>query len=215
MKRHVLAGALAALALAGCPLPQPLPDYPKGTVTPPRIVMDAIMVDGGKAAAQPIVFVPAGCGTPGTPGSKPTYTLAAGLVDANTLEQVEARWFLDYLGGHSVRGKPQQDDLVAPSQTTNDFTRSAPPYVFVPYDHPAPAELGTFTPDQNGSFSDPRIVHVVELVVSNGFDPSGTPAGAAADPPFRGPSPGFETQVYRWTFVNVDPRIVGNPSCPP
>jgi hypothetical protein len=31
----------AAAALAGCPLPQPLPDYPPGTITPPRIPLSS------------------------------------------------------------------------------------------------------------------------------------------------------------------------------
>ena len=35
------AAAVAAVLLAGCPLPQPLPDYPEGEpITPPRIVVD-------------------------------------------------------------------------------------------------------------------------------------------------------------------------------
>jgi hypothetical protein len=199
MKRHVLAGALAALALAGCPLPQPLPDSPKGTITPPRIVMDAIMVDGGKADAQPIVFVPAGCGT------APSYTLSATLIDANTLEQVEARWFIDYVATDSLRWYWHYNELVAPAQTSTDLSRAVTPFTFKPYDQPPLAGLGS------AGNNAPGVVHVVELVVSNGFDPS----GAAADPPFRGPAIGFETQVYRWTFVNVVPGSSGNPVCPP
>jgi hypothetical protein len=211
MKRTVLAGALAALALAGCPLPQPLPDYPKGTITPPRIVMDAIKVDGEAADAHPMVLVPAGCPA----GHTPSYSLSATLVDANTLEQVEARWFVDYVPGYpadTVRPLPRPPSpyLVPPSSTATDLSRTVPSFIFAPYDFQPLGALG-------GSLSNVSagVVHVVELVVSNGFDPAGNPPGAAADPPFRGPAPGFETQVYRWTFVNVDPGIAGNPSCPP
>ena len=53
-------GRRGAALLAGCPLPQPLPDYPEGQpITPPRIVVD----DTFRTVAYPesVVRVPAGC----------------------------------------------------------------------------------------------------------------------------------------------------------
>ncbi len=46
-RTRTIAAALAALGLAGCPIPQPLPDYPAGTITPPRILVDELLGDGG------------------------------------------------------------------------------------------------------------------------------------------------------------------------
>ncbi len=57
MRRAELLLAALALGLAGCPIPQPLPDYPPGTVTPPRIVVDDLLGDGA------VTLVPAGCTT--------------------------------------------------------------------------------------------------------------------------------------------------------
>jgi hypothetical protein len=71
----------------------------------------------------------------------------------------------------------------------------------------------------------PGIIHVVELVVSNGFaaspsdaqQPNRTP-GTTADGTTQ-----FEIQTYRWAFVNVpedasascQPGAIGCPRCPP
>lgn len=181
------AGALAlAAAVAGCPLPQSLPNYPRGgTVTPPRILADAITVNGAPAAALPVVEVPADC-----TGAEPSYQLAAQLLDINTLEQVEVRWFVDYQptqGGSSW----VKQETVAPSPDETVLTRDPSPFTFLPYQHP-PAGAGA--------------VHVVELVVSNNFH---APADEAPLPN-RSPASGFETQVYRWTFLLVP----GDEGCP-
>ncbi len=195
MNRPLLAGAALVLLLAGCPLPQPLSSYPAGTVTPPRILMDPLL------QPESFIRVPSGC-----PGSGPAYDLSARLIDADTSETVSARWFVDYDREDNVRCYlvAPQDDILGPGDDAENPTqRAVAPYHFVPYQHP---------PVVGGSAADaPGVVHVVEVVVSNRFD-------AAADRidlcrehttvyPFRTPaSEGdvlFETQTYRWVFVNV------------
>jgi hypothetical protein len=47
-------------------------------------------------------------------------------------------------------------------------------------------------------FDEAGTVRVVDLVVSNGFDPR-----LELPLPMRTPLPGFETQVHRWVFVLV------------
>lgn len=190
--------ALAVLTLlAGCPLPQPLASYPSGTVTPPRILMDTI------AFRDTVIEVPAGC------GSSPSYSLAATLVDNDTTESVTARWFVDYDRHNSARCAPTvpQSVILAPTEGATDPTRRAvSPYFFVPYDHLPPVGPVT-SPDGAGA------LHVVELVVSNDFDTSvDDVALCGADTtiyPFRTPASlggvEFETQVYRWVFLNVAP----------
>jgi hypothetical protein len=47
-----------------------------------------------------------------------------------------------------------------------------------------------------------RTVHVVELTISNGF----LPVGATVPPgslPNRTAAPGYEVQVFRWTFLQT------------
>jgi hypothetical protein len=190
VNRIRLAGALTALLLAGCPLPQPLPDYPPGSVTPPRIVMDEILVDGVKAQSSAIVRVPADC-----TGAKPSYALSARLVDTNTLEQVVARWFVDYLATDTVRRRPRQWGSVPSADSQTDLFRTVTAFEFVPYDVEDPVG--------NLPKPSPGIVHVVELVVTNNFDPAGVDPGEDAEPPYRGTLAGFETQTYRWVFVNA------------
>jgi hypothetical protein len=192
------AGALAAvaLALAGCPLPQPLPDYPEGQpITPPRIVVN----DGTRQIARPetVVRVPAGCAV------APVYDLAAALRDANTIETVVARWFVNYEPTSQAAARPLHQDPIPPppSGAADPTLRETPVFTFRPYDHP-PAS-GTGGGDQRA----PGAVHVLELVVSNGFDKA---ADTVDEPmpalPWRTPltSPQrFEIQVHRWTFVAV------------
>src|SRR5829696_5354960 len=103
--RRLSRGALLLVVLAGCPLPQPLPDYPEGQpITPPRIVVD----DNFHRVAQSetIVRVPS-C----TPAA--TYTLRSMLRDASTLDVV-ARWFVNYRPGDppSPSVRPEQQDAI-------------------------------------------------------------------------------------------------------
>lgn len=168
---------LAAPIGAGCPIPQAVPEYPKGAAVPaPRIVAELVVPQGA------LIRVPVGCTVP------PTIDLSATLRDEDIEEPVEARWFVDYdVLAPDLEGLPVPIPPVPqPNPNAPITTREIPAFVFSPYAFGG--GLGA--------------VHVVELVVSNGFPP------AAAEPydpfPYRTPLPGFETQVYRWLFILVD-----------
>ncbi len=186
----------AALLLSGCPLPQPLPEYSKGTVTPPRIVMDGI------ALQDTVVEVPAGC-----TGAKPSSTLAAQLIDNNTTEAVTARWFVDYDPQNTSRCLPVLQSVITAPATGDLTLRQVPEFLFVPYDHA--------TMFGNPDPTAPGVLHVVELVVSNNFDPAADDPGlcmqgSAVARPYRTPASQaggvqFETQTYRWVFFSVAP----------
>jgi hypothetical protein len=212
-----------AVGLAGCPLPQPLPEYSAGTVTPPRILVDEIAratlkVDGGLSDGVPgsgnpgdgnaIVFVPANC-----PSTAPVYYLWARVVDTNNTESIEARWFVNYDPASSREQTWLRQYTIGANADTNNLVREIPPrvggvrqfFTFVPYDFgpapgapqvaavPKPSPLpGTWYPQEG-------ILRVLELVVSNGFDPS--PVTGVL--PNRAARKGFETQVYRWVFLTV------------
>ncbi len=181
--------ALLALAsaLVGCPLPQALPDYPAGTVTPPRIVGGTATRDG-----ESIIAVPAGCAT------APSYALGAHIYYQNPVA-VEARWFVDYRSDVADRNMYRSVSSVAPASGAQVLDQDAPVFTFRPYGYPPPQELG--------GGADPSaagVVHVVELAVSNGFDsdvslaqPNRTPALVP------GSTSRFELQTYRWIFVSV------------
>ncbi len=200
MKRRGVALVALAAAFAGCPIPQPLPDYPAGTVTPPRIVVDRIAWPGTT------VLVPAGCAT------APTYDLNAQLIDVNTLELVVARWFVNYDPTNSSRYPPVQEQDILGSNANPPVTeRTVPTYTFHPYDFPAIPYTGITSGNTAGA------VEIVELVVSNGFDPTAV-TNPPAKLPYRTPLPGFETQLYRWMFFTVTPPAgctAGTPGCCP
>jgi hypothetical protein len=162
------AASAAALALAACPLPQPLAEVAR--VNGGTVAPPRILLDSVQPP-DPRVLVGTAC----PPGS--SFTLSATVDDANTTEAVEARWFVDY-DAHSNSGVQAGSD-VQPLEP-NDTIRPVSPYVYL-----LPAYDGT-TP-----------LHIVELVVSNGFLPTGDPA---APLPNRSPADGFETQVYRWVL---------------
>jgi hypothetical protein len=196
VNRALAAGVALLLLLAGCPLPQPLPSYPAGTVTPPRILMDAL------SEPQSVIQVPSGC------SNAPSRDLQAELVDANTSETVTVRWFVDYdreSNARCVTAVPEEVLTGPGDQASNPTHRQVSPYHFVPYDHDA--VLGG--PDKTA----PGVVHVVELVVSNRFDSNDDQVALCTKDvpedvfPFRMPatqgSVHFETQTYRWVFVNV------------
>jgi hypothetical protein len=98
--------------------------------------------------------------------------------------------------------------ITGPGDGASDPTRrSVPAYHFAPYDHDP--VLGGPDPTAAG------VVHVVEMVVSNSFDAAAdqvalcTSGSAAGTLPYRMPASSggvhFETQTYRWVFVNVAP----------
>jgi hypothetical protein len=196
-------GAIAAaLLLAGCPIPQPLPDYPPGAITPPRILTDEIA--SNESAVQ---FVPAGCTT------EPVYPLAARILDTIASETIVARWFVNYDARFLANYTAWQTSEVPPDPDPSVLTRQLPPFPFQPYQHPPPPG----SPSSPGPlYPEPGVMRVVELVVSNGFDPN---AVTTAYPrPNRTPLPGFETQVYRWVFLSVVPDAgctAGAPGCCP
>lgn len=227
MRRRTWVLAPIAAALVGCPLPQPLPEYSPGAVTPPRIVVDDSVTQ--MSSAGTVVPVPAGC-----TGTAPTFVLGSQLAgsttpavtgaqirDSNTVETIEARWFVNYDPTNSIRAGSVLQDTIAPVVPTppDPTLRTIQTYTFHPY--------------QVGSATDPTVqgnavgaLHVVELVVSNGFRIDGADPTATWKPgdplPFRAPAPGFEVQVFRWIFVNVtpstapcDPRNLLCAVCPP
>lgn len=197
MKQTALLSALV-LGLGACPLPQPLPDYSVGqTVTPPRIVVD----DTVHKVSRPetIIEVPAGC-----TGAKPTYDLQVYLRDANTTESIVGRWFVNYTG---VALSPsvviqQTDEIQAPpTNATEPDLRQSNVFVFSPYDRSPYGSTG------GGDSRSVGALHVVEYVVSNGFDTNN--GNTDSDRPNRRPAeatkstPAFEVQVYRWVFLTV------------
>jgi hypothetical protein len=147
-------------------------------------------------------FVPAGCATP------PEYSLTANLYDANNIETVEARWFVNYDASQRTYYIPAQSDPIPPDPDPLVLTRVVPPnaetgdpqpFLFRPYDHP-PAN--GMPPAVGPPYVEAGVVRVVELVVSNGFDPTAL-EWPESSLPRRAVLPGFETQVYRWVFVTV------------
>ncbi len=186
--RIPVAALAAAVVLAGCPLPQPLPDYPAGTITPPRILAASTT-----SGVESIVPVPAGC-----TGTAPTYDLDARIFYQDSVT-VEARWFVDYRADvppryaihNPIREVPADPDTLV-------LERQVPRFTFQPYGFPVPPELGSLA-----GAKDPGVVHVVELVVSNGFDPSPTAPQPNRSPAVTDGAARFEIQTYRWVFVNV------------
>ncbi len=155
---------LAALPwLAGCPIPQPLAEVSKtaGTVTPPRILVEAASAAGVVGTADGVVPYDTAC-----PGG-PQFTIGATVIDDNTEEVATARWFVDYdPAGGSAASPVLTEDLSPPSvQPLN--RRPVAPYVF----KPVPFGAGP---------------HLVELVVSNGFGPiSASPPYRAPAPNYE------------------------------
>ncbi len=190
LPRRGLLALLLGGALGGCPLPQTLPEYPSsGTITPPRIQSDTVTPN------PTVIAIRADC--PASP--TPTFTLSAKLIDENTFEKVEARWFVDYHPDRAtVTPIPPGQIIVGPAdgvtieRKLNDF--SFKPYTFDP--------LGI-----EQAYRDGGGIHVVELVVSNNFALESPPPDPPHQRPWRTPlttaTQRFETQVYRWIFHYV------------
>jgi hypothetical protein len=164
--------AAVGLALAACPLPQPVPDVARtvdgGVVTIPIILPESAV------PADTTVYVKKDC------AGGAQFTLGATVEDPDTIETVEARWFVDYLPNNP--GYRGNSFPVSATGDPNDPLRPIPPLA-LPFDA---ADTATF--------------HVVDVVVSNNFlslNDTTAPFQRAAPPP-------FETQVYRWVFQYVD-----------
>ena len=163
---------LALMGLVACPIPQEVPVFvvADAGISPPRIVTELAK------PSQTIIYVKDNC----PPGS--TFNLSAVIrhegKPAGLDEQIEARWLVDY---------SEQRPAINGQQTI----RAAEEKLVAGY----PLEPFSFKPLVLTSSS----VHVVELVVSNGFQESD--GGTAL--PFRSAAPGFETQVFRWVFQIV------------
>ncbi len=136
--------AVAALALGGCPLPQPLPVVQRSgaTVTPPRIVVGTAQPATATVAIRP--DCPSGSVIP----------FGAQVEDLDLDDTVEARWFVDYTAESSG---------VAAFETVAAAVDGASPL--------RPLRTFSFEPAVYGPSGTP---HVVEVVVSNGFHPQGT-----------------------------------------
>jgi len=201
--RIPLAAIAASAALAGCPLPQPLPDYPAGTITPPRILATTTT-----RPSESIIPVPASC-----PGTAPAYELGARIFYQDNVT-VEARWFVDYKKDVASRYGIRNTNREVPADPDPlVLERVVPGFTFQPYDYPPPQELGA-----GSDWKAAGVVHVVELVVSNGFDPSPTVAEPNRTPAVTDGAARFEIQTYRWVFVNVSPPpgcTPGEPGCCP
>jgi hypothetical protein len=127
--------------------------------------------------AQTRIGVSRSC--PGTP----SFVLQAQVDDPDTVELVEARWFVDY--------DPTTNTGI---QRIDTIPGTGDPALTV---RPTPTSYVFFVPAPDAA----NTAHVVELVVSNGFAPAGT---ASLPLPNRTAADGFETQVFRWVFQHVD-----------
>jgi len=170
------------LALAACPLPQPLPEVARtdgGVVSSLRFRLETVV------PSDPIVPVKKDC-----PGGVAQFTLSATLEDPDATERVESRWFVDY--------QPEKPDMRR-SEEIPGSGNPADPARFVP---PADSQPFVFAMPPFDPADPATRVHVLELVVcSVGFaqDPPGTAY------PNRTPQLGFAAaQVYRWIFEYVD-----------
>lgn len=172
------AAVLAATALLGaCPLPQPLPgvgNIDAGLpITPPRVVT---------ASARPAQALTA-YGPPSACDGGAEYQVKADVIDENTDEQVEVRWFVDYDAANQRLAQPLQVEVLPPPTDATQVLRQPAPFPFQPSDFDTPS---------------PR-VHVVEMTVSNGFLPLGQPVPDGGLPN-REPATGYEVQLFRWSF---------------
>jgi transcriptional regulator with GAF, ATPase, and Fis domain len=173
VKREALAAlAAAAVALAACPLPQPVASVRRenggATTTPPRVDTSSVV------PGETLVRVSTACPDP------PTFHVRANVIDDDTTELVSVRWFVDY-APDALGSRPMFSEEVPGSEDGREPQGPTPP----------PLTLGAPFDTAAGT------AHVLELVVSNGFYAlytDGLPL------PNRTPQPGFETQVFRWVF---------------
>ena len=131
---------LAALAggalLGGCPIPQPLPGV--GSIdgglpiTPPRILTTSAepglaMTDYGPLASCP-------------PGS--LFEVSAVVIDENSEEPVEVRWFVDYAPDNQLRRTPLQIETLPPPADPQQYKRFPKAFPFAPWDFDSATDAG-------------------------------------------------------------------------
>ncbi|HZY02319.1 MAG TPA: hypothetical protein VFF02_02380, partial [Anaeromyxobacteraceae bacterium] len=184
MTRPRLAAAALLLA-AGCPLPQSVPSVPPGSVTPPRIVEDA-----SRPSATDSALTTAGTTTSYDPGcaNPQIFAISTAVADENFFEVVTYRWFVDYDPIDPLRYAPRPESSQLQPLTQEPFTpRPVPVFSITPASFPPSLGSG---------------LHVLELVVSNGFDQSTDQASLPL--PYRTPITGaqtYEVQSHKWVFV--------------
>ncbi len=173
----LLAAALACGGLlGGCPIPQPLPGV--GSVdgglpiTPPRILTASTVPQLATTPYQ-LTGCPAGS----------AFQISAVLIDETTDEPVEVRWFVDYDPDNQLFRAPAFRQTLPPPTDTTQYRRYPDPFRFSPWDY--------------NPFTGP--VHVVQIAISNGFLPVGADVPPGSLPNLTA-APGYEVQVFRWTF---------------
>ncbi len=163
---------LAALALAAAGCPLPQP-LTDVPSTAGRAATTPLIVTDTVRPAQTVVQVGRSC-------ADPRFALDLQVEDVDTTEQIEVRWFVDYDPPlHVAMERPP--DVIPGPEDPSQVTRAVPTFVY----QPDPAQP----------------VHVVEVVVSNGFAPNTTDAVPL---PNRMPADGYQTQLFRWVFELVD-----------
>lgn len=169
-RRPALAAAAAAVAAAAAlagGCPLPQPLAEVARVDGGTIAPPRLVTDTGDPS-DTVILVKHTC-------PSLVFTLRIQVEDVNTTERVDARWFVDY--DPNVFQVPFEAQVL-PSDDPANVTRIVPPYAF----------------DLSKTLDAP--VHVVELRVSNGFQPISTTNPAQN----RIAQPGFETDLYRWVF---------------
>ena len=101
------------------------------------------------------------------------FSLQADVLDENLADTVQTRWFVDYDPNNQSRSNYVYHQDFPPVDDPNLIRRTIP------------VAWSFQTNDWTGTF------HLVELVVSNGF----------ASDNGRTPAVGYETQVFRWSFL--------------
>ena len=172
MRSHA---AALLLALAACPLPQPLAEV--GRTPNSTTVSTPIMLPETATPSDTVISVGRACPN----GAQ--VVLAVTVEDVDTTEAVEVRWFLNY--GAAGTGYIISYEVPA-STDPNDPLRPVAPLAFRPYG-----------PRGNAT----RTVDVVEAVVSNGFLPL---SDLITQPVQRAAASPYVTQVQRWVIQYVD-----------
>jgi hypothetical protein len=179
MRLATLAGgiALAGLSLVACPLQTPLPGF---TLPADAGVRPPRIVMDTASPADTVVDAKLGC---------TSIKLRASVKHENVDEGFEARWFIDYKPIPQLTGYQFPPESVEASRDPSKFEYA----------------LHEFTYDAH--FSALGEVHVVEVVVSNGFADQTTLAdGGAVGLLNREVKRGWEAQSFRWVVHIVKPE---------